>query len=78
MNNNDIIIYYDPLMGSFSLQDLLNYLEQLIKDNNENLSILDSILHNGKLDDTDIVSIMNKFDLSYNLKFIVDLLSNRL
>lgn len=78
MNNENIIIYKDPLLGIFTLQDLINYLEMLIKDNNQNLEILDSILKNTELDESDITSIKCKFDLENSLKFIVDILSDRL
>lgn len=78
MNNENIIIYKDPLLGVFTLQDLINYLEALIKDNNQNLEILDSILKNTELDESDIASIKFKFDLENSLKFIADILSDRL
>ncbi len=78
MSNEKIIIYQDPVLGLFSLQDLIYYLEQLIKENNQNLEILNSILQNTELDESDIASINFKFDLENSLKFIVDILSDSL
>lgn len=78
MNNENIIICKDSLLGIFTLQDLVNYLEKLIKDNNQNLEILDSILKNTKLDESDIASIKFKFDLENSLKFIADILSDKI
>lgn len=78
MSNEKIIIYQDPVLGLFSLQDLIYYLEQLIKENNQNLEILNSILQNAELDESDIASINFKFDLENSLKFIVDILSDSL
>lgn len=78
MSNEKIIIYQDPILGLFTLQDLICYLEQLIKENNQNLEILSSILKNTELDKSDITSIKFKFDLENNLKFIVDILSDNL
>lgn len=78
MTNNNIIIYEDPIMGLFTLQDLIYFLESILKDNNENLDILNSILKNTELTEEDITSIIFKFDQSNNLKFIIDVLSNNL
>lgn len=78
MNNEKIIIYNDPILGLFNLQNLIYYLEQLIKENNQNLEILDSILKNTELDESDIATILFKFDLKNNLKFIIDTLSDTL
>lgn len=76
--NNNIIIYEDPFMGLFTLQDLIYYLEKILKDNDKNLEILTSILKNTELDNEDITSIIFKFDQSNNPKFIIDVLSNNL
>ncbi len=78
MNNEKIVIYQDPILGLFNLQDLIDYLKQLIKENNQNLEILDSILQNTELDESDIASIKFKFNLENNLKFIVDVLTDNL
>lgn len=78
MSNEKIIIYQDPILGLFTLQDLIYYLEQLIKENNQNLEILSSILQNTELDESDVTSIKFKFDLENSLKFIVDILSDNL
>ncbi len=78
MNNEKIIIYQDPILGLFTLQDLIYYLTQLIQENNQNLEILDGILQNTELNESDIASINYKFDLEKSLKFIVDILSDNL
>ncbi len=78
MNNEKIIIYEDPLMGLFTLQDLIYYLESLIKENKQNLEILESICKNTELDESDIATIINKFDMKNNLEFIVNILSDRM
>lgn len=78
MNNENIIIYEDPLLGIFTLQDLINYLEKLIEENNQNLEILASLIQDTELDESDKTTILNKYDLEGGLKFILDLLSDRL
>ena len=75
---NDTIIYFDPILGNLTIQDLIYYLDSLILDNTQNFNILESILINNKLDDSDIASIINKFDIEYNIKFLRDMLSDSL
>lgn len=75
---NDTIIYFDPILGNLTTQDLIYYLDSLILDNTQNHNILESILKNNKLDDSDIASIINKFDMEYNIKFLRDMLSDSL
>ena len=78
MPQNDTIIYFDPILGNLTIQDLIYYLDSLILDNTQNFNILESILKNNKLDDSDIASIINKFDMEYNIKFLRDMLSDSL
>ena len=75
---NDTIIYFDPILGNLTIQDLIYYLDSLILDNTQNFNILESILKNNKLDDSDIASIINKFDMEYKIKFLRDMLSDSL
>lgn len=75
---NDTIIYFDPILGNLTIQDLIYYLDSLILNNTQNLNILESILKNNKLDDSDIASIINKFDMEYNIKFLRNMLSDSL
>ena len=62
----------------FTIQDLVNYLDSLILENQTNINILDSILKSTELEETDIASILNKFDMKYNIKFIKDILTDSL
>lgn len=75
---NDTIIYIDPILGIFTIQDLINYLDSLISENQTNIDILDTILKTTELEEADIASILNKFDMKNNIKFIKDLLSDSL
>ena len=75
---NDTIIYSDPILGIFTIQDLVNYLDSLILENQTNINILDSILKSTESEETDIASILNKFDMKYNIKFIRDILTDSL
>ena len=75
---NDTIIYIDPILGTFTIQDLVNYLDSLILENQTNIDILDSILKSTELEEADIASILNKFDMKYNIKFIRDMLTDSL
>lgn len=75
---NDTIIYVDPFLGIFTIQDLIYYLDNLILENQTNIDILDSILKSTELEEADIASILNKFDMKNNIKFIKDLLSDSL
>ena len=75
---NDTIIYIDLILGIFTIQDLVNYLDSLILENQTNIDILDSILKSTELEETDIASILNKFDMKYNIKFIRDILTDSL
>ena len=75
---NDTIIYIDPILGIFTIQDLINYLDSLISENQTNIDILDTILKSTELEETDIATILNKFDMKYNIKFIKDILTDSL
>lgn len=75
---NDTIIYIDPILGIFTIQDLINYLDSLISENQTNIDILDTILKTTELEEADIASILNKFDMKNNIKFIKELLSDSL
>ena len=75
---NDTIIYIDSILGTFTIQDLINYLDSLISENKTNIDILDSILRTTELEEADIASILNKFDMKYNIKFIKDILTDSL
>ena len=75
---NDTIIYIDPILGIFTIQDLINYLDSLISENQTNIDILDTILKTTELEEADIASILNKFDMKKNIKFIKELLSDSL
>lgn len=75
---NDTIIYIDPILGIFTIQDLVNYLDSLILENQTNIDILDTILKTTELEEADIASILNKFDMKNNIKFIKELLSDSL
>ena len=46
---NDTIIYIDPILGIFTIQDLVNYLDSLILENQTDIDILDSILKSTEL-----------------------------
>lgn len=75
---NDTIIYFDPILGNITIQDLIYYLDSLILENTQNLNMLESILKNSKLDNSDIASIINKFDMKYKIKFLRDMLTDSL
>lgn len=75
---NDTIIYIDSILGIFTILDLVNYLDSLILENQTNIDILDTILKNTELEEVDIASILNKFDMKYNIKFIRDMLTDSL
>ena len=75
---NDTIIYIDPILGIFTIQDLINYLDSLISENQTNIDKLDTILKTTELEEADIASILNKFDMKNNIKFIKELLSDSL
>ena len=75
---NDTIIYIDPILGIFTIQDLVNYLDSLILENRTDIDILDSILKSTELEEADIASILNNFDMKHNIKFIRDMLTDPL
>ena len=75
---NDTIIYVDPFLGLFTIQDLIYYFDNLILENQTNIDILDSILKSTESEEADIASILNKFDMKNNIKFIKNLLSDSL
>ena len=49
-----------------------------ISENQTNIDILDTILKTTELEEADIASILNKFDMKYNIKFIKDILTDSL
>lgn len=72
--NKHTILYYDSLLGYFTIQDFVYYLDYLLKINNKNQDILRSILENSsELDASDIASLLNQFDFEYNFNFIKEI-----
>lgn len=75
MTKDTIIVNYE-IFGPITVNDFLYYIDYLIKQNNDNQDILHSLLNNAELDESDKISILNKFDLSYTLNFIKDIFND--
>ena len=74
---NNIPLYFDPILGTFNLEDLINYLSMLKHSNDLMIKRIITILENHNYDDEDIASIL-KEDASPSLDFIINLFNNNL
>lgn len=58
-NNKDLIIYYDPLIGSISIDQLITEIKKSVEEQKHFEDAIHSILENGDMSKKDISTIFN-------------------
>ena len=75
-NFKKIVFYSDPFLGNFTIQDLINFLEnQLIRNKQLDDKLLEILTDKG-FTPKSIQNIIKIADTSYNLNFIIDMLND--
>ena len=77
-NIKDIVFYKDPILGDYTIQDLIWFLEnQYIKSKKFDIE-LSKLLKRKGISNTEISRLLLIADHTYNLKFILDMLNGHL
>lgn len=76
-NFKDIILYYDGIIGKYTINDLINDIKGIKKDYQEIENIVLNILEHTEMTDKDIASIF-RADISSSLDLVVDLLEQNI
>ena len=72
------IFYSDPIVGDFSIQELIYFLENLLIKNKQLDHKLIEILTDNGFDYNSIQDILQIADTSYHLQFMIDMLNDDL
>ena len=72
------IFYSDPILGDLSIQELIDFLENLLMKNKQLDHKLIEILTDNGFDCKRIQDILKIADTSYRLQFMIDMLNNDL
>ena len=77
-NIKDIVFYKDPILGNYTIQDLIYFLEnQYIKSKKFDME-LSKFLKRKNISNTDIYRLLSIANHTYNLKFMLDILNGHL
>lgn len=77
-NTKDIVFYRDPILGTFTIQDLIYFLEnQYIRSKRLDQELSNYLKEKG-ISNKKIKQLLSIADNTYNLKFIVDIMNDEL
>ena len=77
-NIKDIVFYKDPILGNYTIRDLIYFLEnQYIKSKKFDME-LSKFLKRKNISNADIYRLLSIANHTYNLKFILDILNGHL
>lgn len=77
-NFKKVVFYYDPLLGDYTIQDLINFLENQLIRNKQLDDKLFEILTDKGFTIKQINNLLKIADTSYNLEFIIDMLNDNI
>ncbi len=77
-NIKDIIFYKDSILGDFTIQDLIYFLENQYIRSKKLDQELSSYLKEKGISNKKINQLLSIADNTYNLKFIVDIMNDEL
>ena len=77
-NFKKVVFYYDPLVGDYTIQDLINFLENQLIRNKQLDDKLFEILTDKGFTIKQINNLLKIADTSYNLEFIIDMLNDNI
>ena len=77
-NFKKVVFYYDPLLGDYTIQDLIYFLENQLIRNKQLDDKLFEILTDKGFTIKQINSLLKIADTSYNLEFIINMLNDNI
>ena len=77
-NTKDIVFYRDPILGTFTIQDLIYFLENQYIRSKKLDQELSSYLKAKGISNKKINQLLSIADNTSNLKFIIDMLNNQI
>ena len=77
-NFKKVVFYYDPLLGDYTIQDLIYFLENQLIRNKQLDDKLFEILTDKGFTIKQINNLLKIADTSYNLEFIIDMLNDNI
>ena len=77
-NFKKVVFYYDPLLGDYTIQDLIYFLENQLTRNKQLDDKLLEILTDKGFTIKQINNLLKIADTSYNLEFIIDMLNDNI
>ena len=77
-NFKNVVFYTDPILGDYTIQQLIYFLEnQLIRNKKFDKKIRESLTNNG-FSNNQINDLLRIADNTFNLKIIIDMLNDNL
>ena len=77
-NFKNVVFYTDPILGDYTIQELIYFLEnQLIRNKKFDKKIRESLTNNG-FSNNQINDLLRIADNTFNLKIIIDMLNDNL
>ena len=77
-NIKDIVFYKDPILGDYTIQDLIYFLENQYTKSNKFDMELSKLLKRKGISNSEIYQLLSIADHTYNLKYILDMLNGHL
>ena len=77
-NFKKIVFYSHPILGDYTMQELINFLENQLDRNKQFDDKLLEVLTNKGFTLAQINNLLKIADNSHNLKFIIDMLNDNL
>lgn len=77
-NIKDIVFYKDPILGDYTIQDLIYFLENQYTKSKKFDMELSKLLKRKGISNSKIYQLLSIADHTYNLKYILDMLNGHL
>lgn len=77
-NIKDIVFYKDPILGDYTIQDLIYFLENQYTKSKKFDMELSKLLKRKGISNSEIYQLLSIADHTYNLKYILDMLNGHL
>ena len=77
-NFKNTVFYYNPILGDYTIQELIYFLENQLERNKKLNDKLLEILTEKGFTIKQINNLLKVADNTYNLKFIIDMLNDNL
>ena len=77
-NIKDIVFFKDPILGDYTIQDLIYFLENQYTKSKKFDMELSKLLKRKGISNSKIYQLLSIADHTYNLKYILDMLNGHL